>query len=68
MRAASAEVNQLLRRLRQAGWQLSRTGRDHWVATSPDGRVLTLASTPNKSGFVRDRAKVAQALAEGQVW
>ncbi len=62
MRAASSEVAQLLRRLRQAGWLVRYTGSGHWQATYPDGRVLTVASLPNRSGLVRDRAKVRKAL------
>jgi hypothetical protein len=66
MSSASHDVSQLLRRLRQAGWAVRRNGADHWCAEHPDGRRITLASSPNRSGFVRDKAKVAKALKEGQ--
>ncbi len=62
MTGSHHDVNELLRRLAKAGWQVLRTGGDHWRAEHPDGRRVTLASSPSRAGLIQDRVKVKRAL------
>lgn len=41
------EIQALLRQLRQQHWDIRHTRRGHYRVTSPDGRTVTLPSTPS---------------------
>jgi hypothetical protein len=59
--SAKSDADQLVRLLRHHGWAVRYTGTGHWIAEK-GAREITLASTPNRAGLVRDKAKVRKAL------
>lgn len=46
--AKNDQINELLKSLKKAGYEVSRTKNNHWKVTSPGLNNIVVASTPSE--------------------